>query len=100
MEYTHRLRTKQKWLPWLHEAEKVLVEFCEEVQAHVLYERTTDELSWTKVPQSVNAAAQILRYAKEKRFYRTGRGNDGYHRYGPVTSPHRTIPTPPHVCVL
>ena len=82
MEYTHRLRTKQKWLPWLNEAEKVLVELGEEVQAHVIYERTKDELYWTKVPKSVNAAAQILRYDKEKRFYKTVRGDDGYHRYG------------------
>jgi hypothetical protein len=82
MEYTHRLRTKNKWLPWLNEAERVLAELGEEVQSHVIYERTKDRLYWTKVPKSVNAAAQILRYDRGKRFYQTPKDKSGYHHYG------------------
>ena len=82
MQYTHELRKKRKWLPWLDEVERVLIEYGGELRASQIYERTKDKLYWTKVPKSVNAAAQILRYDKAKRFYKTSKGDDGYHRYG------------------
>jgi hypothetical protein len=82
MTYEHRFRTKNKWLPWLNEAERVLLEEGGEMRASQIYERTKDKLYWTKVPKSSNAAAQIMRFDRKKRFYKTEGRYGGYHQYG------------------
>lgn len=78
----HKLRTKYKWLPWLDEAEKVLLAEGGEMRASEIYERTVDKVYWTRVPKNVNAASQIMRFDKEKRFYKTPKMKHGYHQYG------------------
>tara|TARA_R100001510_G_C7471572_1_gene87602 strand:+ start:105 stop:371 length:267 start_codon:yes stop_codon:yes gene_type:complete len=82
MEYEHKLRKKHKWIPWLNEVEKVLLEEGREMRASVIFERTKDKLYWVRIPKSVNAAAQILRFDKGRRFYRTEKQASGYHKYG------------------
>lgn len=82
MTYEHKFRTKTKWLPWLREVERVLKEEGEEMRASQIYERTKDRLYWTRVPKSINAAAQIMRFDREKRFYKTDSLRGGYYQYG------------------
>ena len=84
MEYKHELRGKKKhrWRSWLNEVEVVLRECGDEMRASEIYERTKGKLYWTLVPKNVNAAAQILRFDRAKRFYKTEKGDDGYHQYG------------------
>jgi hypothetical protein len=52
------------------------------MRASEIYERTKDKVYWTRVPKNVNAAAQIMRFDKQKRFYKTPKMEYGYHQYG------------------